>query len=167
LKRPILFVVRFSALLFAMYVIVALEPVDRAVIQPFTASIATVSTAVLRAVGEQLEVQSTVMRSGSFGVNVQNGCNGVEAIVLIVAAMIAFPSSLRAKLAGIALGFGAIQLFNILRVVTLFWIGKYHPALFEAFHLAVWQIVMMLFSFALFVAWSRYAGPSPAVLDRR
>jgi exosortase/archaeosortase family protein len=79
--------------------------------------------------------------------------------------VLAFPSSWRAKLFGLALGFLAIQILNLVRVVTLFWIGHHRPALFSTAHTVLWQSAVVIAGVLLFLLWaSRQKSPArPAV----
>ena len=63
--------------------------VNDAVIVPFTAAIASVSGRLLNTFGEKAEVVGTEIRSSSFGVNIENGCNGVETALLFGSAVLA------------------------------------------------------------------------------
>ena len=131
-RRSLGFLLRFVALLVVFYFIVASRPVNDAVIVPFTAGIASVSGRLLNALGEKAEVSGTEIRSSSFGVNIENGCNGVETGLLFGSAVLAFPARWSRRLIGLLLGFLAIQVLNLFRVITLFWIGLHRPALFSS-----------------------------------
>jgi len=166
-RRSLLFLAKFLALLVALYALVAWNPVNDAVIVPFTAAIARVSGFLLNALGEKVSVAGTEIRSGNFGVQIENGCNGVEAALLFGSAVLAFPAPWRRRLIGLVGGFVAIQLLNFVRVVSLFWIGAHHPALFSSSHTVLWQSVIVLASVLLFLFWAsrgekpRAAGTAP------
>ncbi|HEU5250426.1 MAG TPA: exosortase H [Thermoanaerobaculia bacterium] len=153
-RRSVGFLVRFVVLLLVFYLIVASRPVNDAVIVPFTAGIASVSAKLLNALGEHAEVAGTEIRSSSFGVNIENGCNGVETALLFGAAVLAFPASWPRRLLGLLAGFIAIQILNLVRVITLFWIGLHRPALFNSSHTVIWQSVVVLFGVLLFLFWA-------------
>ena len=170
-RRSIGFLLRFVVYLVVFYLIVASRPVNDAVIVPFTAGIATVSGRLLNALGEKAEVSGTEIRSSSFGVNIENGCNGVETGLLFGSAVLAFPSRWSRRLIGLALGFLAIQVLNLVRVITLFWIGLHRPALFSSSHTVIWQSVVVLFGVLIFLLWASRErrlseAPSPTVRDR-
>jgi hypothetical protein len=65
-------------------------------------------------------------RSG-FAVSIEAGCNGVEALLVLAAAMLAFPAPWRMKLIGLAIGAVAIQALNIVRVISLYYLGQWKP----------------------------------------
>lgn len=145
------------------YAVVAWRPVNDRAIVPFTAGIARVSGLLLRAAGERVSVSGTEIHSADFSVNVENGCNGVETALLLGAAVLAFPSSWRRRAAGLLIGFVAIELVNLVRVVSLFWIGAHHPGLFTTSHTVLWQSAVVLVGVVIFLVWaSRSAGAAAA-----
>jgi len=152
------FLIRFVAVLGVFYLLVAIQPVNDRVVVPFTEVLVHVSTALLAAMGEKAVSFGTVIQSPAFAVDVKNGCNGVEAALLLVAAMLAFPASPWQRVEGIAAGLAVIQGVNLLRIVSLFWLGVHHRAVFELFHAAVWQTALILLAVGIFLAWSRRAG---------
>jgi len=153
-KRSLAFLGRFLLLLLAFYVIVASRPVNDHVIVPFTHGIAAASARILTALGEPVAVSGTELRSDTFSVNIENGCNGVETALLLAAAVLAFPASWLPRLTGFLLGFAAIQLLNLVRVVSLVWIGRHRPALFNSSHTVLWQSAVVLFGVLLFLFWA-------------
>jgi exosortase H (IPTLxxWG-CTERM-specific) len=161
MQRPqVLFLVKFFVILIAAYLLIAWSPVNDHVIVPFTAAIARGSGAVLRAMGQAVTVSDTIISSTRFAVNINNGCNGVEAMLILLASILAFPASARARAAGLALGALAVQLLNEIRIVTLYLLGAYYPRLFDMFHTAVWQIIIILAAIVFFLIWSARVGPA-------
>jgi exosortase H (IPTLxxWG-CTERM-specific) len=158
-----LFLAKFLVLLLVLYFLVAWGPVNDHVIVPFTASIASMSAAVLKVIGEPITVNGTAISGGGFGVNIENGCNGIETALLFVSAVLAFPATWRSRLLGAAAGLAAIQVINLVRVVSLFWIGRHYPGFFHSSHTVVWQSVVVLFGVLLFFLWAaRQPRPAPA-----
>jgi exosortase H (IPTLxxWG-CTERM-specific) len=164
-RQSAFFLLRFLALLVAFYFLVAAPAVNDAVIVPFTAAIARAGAAVLNLLGEKVSVAGTEIRSSVFAVQIENGCNGVETALLFGSAVLAFPAPWRRRLAGLLLGFAAIQVINLVRVVSLFWIGAHRPAFFNSSHTVVWQSIVVLCGVLLFLAWAsreRRAGAPSA-----
>jgi exosortase H (IPTLxxWG-CTERM-specific) len=157
-RAQVLFLVKFFVILIAAYLLIAWSPVNDRVIVPFTNGIASVSGAMLKTMGEQVDVTGTVIRGPRFGVNINNGCNGVEAMLILLACIVAFPASWRARGIGLILGAIAVQVLNAIRIITLYLLGAYHPRLFDLFHTAVWQIVIILAAIGFFLAWSARVG---------
>lgn len=136
-----------------------LEPFDRIVVKPFTRGIAFVSAKILR-----VNVNGTLISGPCFSVNIENGCNGVEATMFLVAAMLAFPAGTRLRALGVVAGAVLIQVLNLIRVLTLYLAGCYKPEWFETMHLAVWQTIIFAAVTMFFIAWSR---KSPACASAR
>jgi len=152
--KPLRFLIRFAILLAVLYVPLTLQSVDTAVIVPFSRAIAVVSAAILNALGQHVTVSGVILAAGSHAVSIQNGCNGIEAVVFLIAAILAFPATWRQRLIGLVAAIALIQLLNLVRVVTLFLINRYKPDLFELFHLAIWQTVIGGSAIALFYVWT-------------
>jgi len=162
-QREIRFLVIFVAILGGGFTLLSLNAVNDAVIVPFTAGVARVSGAVLQVIDPAVTMEGTVIRSPRFAVNIENGCNGVEAMVIFLAAVLAFPASWTARLAGLALGAVAIQAVNLVRVVALFLTGVHFPGFFDSSHTVVWQSVVILAAVLLWIFWAqRFAVPRPA-----
>ena len=157
-RRSVLFLGRFLALLVGFYFLVAWHPVNDAVIVPFTSAIAHVSAVALNVLGEKVAVSGTELRSSLFAVEIQNGCNGVETALLFGSAVLAFPAQWHRRLIGLVLGFLAIQFINLVRVVTLFWVGAHRPAFFNASHTVIWQSIVVLCGVILFLVWASHEG---------
>ncbi len=161
-RARLLFVVKFLALVTVLYVLISLEPVDRTVISRFTHGLTVASADLLRVFGNHVDVIGTVMRNGNFAVDVKNGCNGIEALILLVAAIVAFGGPWKARVLGVLTGALFIEGINLIRIASLFVIGERYPAVFEQFHLVVWQSVIILLSVVFFVIWSSRIAPRTA-----
>lgn len=161
-RRSALFLVRFLLLLGVFAFLVAWTPVNDSVIVPFTAGVARVSGAILTTFSEPVTVAGTELRSPGFSVDIENGCNGIETALLFCSAVLAFPASWKARVAGLFLGFFAIQLLNLVRVVSLFWIGRHRPSLFSAAHTVLWQSAVVIAGVLLFLLWASRQRSSAA-----
>ena len=161
MQRPqVLFLVKFFAVLIVAYLLIAWNPVNDSVIVPFTEAIARGSGVLLNLMGEHVSVHGTAVSSARFGVNINNGCNGVEAMLILLASIVDFPASMKARAVGLLLGALAVQLLNFIRIISLYLLGAYHPKLFDLFHTAVWQVVIILAAIGFFLIWSARVAPN-------
>ncbi len=161
-RREITFLVLFLAVLGGSFALISLNWVNDHVIEPFTADVARASGAGLNLLGQQVTLQGTIIQGHRFAVNIRNGCNGVEAMLIYLAAVLAFPASWRARLLGLGLGVVAIQLVNLVRVIALYLTGVYFPKIFDASHTVIWQSIVILFGVLLWILWAnRWATPAP------
>jgi len=109
-----------------------------------------------------VRVDGQVLSSPRFAVTIYNGCNGLEAILVFVAGVLAFPASWRARLLGVVLGVVAVQLLNIVRVVSLYYVGVWRPEWFTTAHVLVWQTIVILFAVVLWLFWVQRHALAPA-----
>ncbi|HEY0139861.1 MAG TPA: exosortase H [Thermoanaerobaculia bacterium] len=161
-RNQLLFLLKFFGVLIGAYLLIAWNPVNDNVIVPFTAGIARVSGVLLNLLGQNVLVSGTTVAGSRFAVNINNGCNGVEAMLILLACIVAFPASLKARAAGLALGAVVVQIINMIRILTLYLLGAYQPKLFDLFHTAVWQIVIIIAAIGFFLAWSARVAPHRA-----
>ena len=137
---------------------------------PWTNALAAISTSIVTLFDPNVVASGKVIRSttNGFAVSIEAGCNGVEATLVLCAAILAFPAPWRHKLAGLAVGVVAVQLLNIVRVISLFYIGQWDFAVFEWAHQYVWQALIMLDVLIVWLIWVRRVpaaddAPPPAL----
>ncbi len=162
-RQEIQFLTVFLLILGGGFSLLSVNAVNDNVIEPFTAGIAKVSGVTLDLIGQDVTMNGTGIRNKRFAVNIKNGCNGVETMIIFVAAVLAFPAPWPARAVGLVLGIIAIQIVNLIRVVSLFLTGAYFPALFDSSHTVIWQTIVILFGVLLWIFWAnRFAMPPRA-----
>jgi exosortase H (IPTLxxWG-CTERM-specific) len=155
-RREVTFLALFVVLLAGSFTLISVNWVNDHVIEPFTGGIARVSGAALNMLGQHVSMRGTVIQGSHFAVNIRNGCNGVEAMLIFLSAVLAFPAPWRSRLAGLGLGILAIQIINLVRVVSLYLTGVYYPRIFDASHTVIWQSIVILFGVLLWVYWANH-----------
>ncbi len=152
------FILIFLVTLALLFTLELVGPVDRHVIGPFTSGIAAISTWIIGVFDANAVATGNVIRSTTtgFAIAIERGCNGVEAVIILVSAMLAFPSPWKHKLVGIAIGFVAIQALNLVRIISLFYLGQWNMQWFEWFHLYLWQALIVLDALVVFLVWLRW-----------
>jgi exosortase/archaeosortase family protein len=104
--------------------------------------------------GEPVTSEDTVLRGPGFACQVDTGCNGMSAVVLLLAGILSFPGAvLRARLLGILVLVPAVLLLNIVRIAALYWTGAHYPQWFGTSHVYVWQTVVIVVTAFLWLAW--------------
>ncbi len=109
--------------------------------------------------GSKIIIKPHVNKSNSkpsFAMEVQFGCNGIEAMLIYVSAVAAFPSSWKKKLSGITAGVILIHIGNVLRIATLGFVGVYYRKFFEYFHVYILQGMMIAFALVIFIVYLHY-----------
>ena len=109
------------------------------VVRALNRHIAWMAARVLRVVGTSAASVGAVVSAGGVAVEIKNNCNAIYEFGLYAAAVGAYPTSLRAKAAGLLIGAGVLYVVNTARVVSLVGLGLYAPEWFEVSHLYVWQ----------------------------
>ena len=124
---------------------------------PWTNALAAMSTSIVTMFDPNVVATGKVIRSAAngFAVSIEAGCNGVEATLVLLAAILAFPAPWRHKAIGLVIGVVAVQLLNIVRVISLFYLGQWNFDAFEWAHLYVWQGLIMLDVLIVWLIWVR------------
>lgn len=135
-----------------------LQPVQHQVILPWTSLIADISGWFMSLFDAHVIASGKVIShsQNGFAVSIEPGCNGVEAMIVLLAAIGAFPAPWLYKLKGLMWGFLAIQGMNLLRIISLFYLGQWSLELFDWAHLYIWQALIMLDALLVFLIWIRY-----------
>lgn len=154
------FLLIFSGVLGSLFAIEMLNPVQQVVIQPFTELLANISIAMIVPFDDTVIAQGRILRDATtgFAVSIEAGCNGVEAAIVLIAGILAFPASVQHKMIAILAGFVFVQALNILRIISLFYLGQWNYTVFELFHLYLWPVLIMLDVLVVFAIYLQWLG---------
>jgi exosortase H (IPTLxxWG-CTERM-specific) len=124
---------------------------------PWTNTLAALSADLVKVFDPDVIASGNVLQSArnGFAVAIESGCNGIEASIVLVAAILAFPAPWRRKLIGLAVGILAVQGLNIVRVISLFYLGQWSVDVFDFAHQYVWQALIMLDVLIVWLLWVR------------
>ena len=152
------FVLTYVLLMGAFFLLLGLKPVQNVVDinGGYSNAIVYVTAQVLGLIGVTSTVQGSVIHLPSISLDVEFGCNGLEAVMIYAVAVLTFPASWKNRLIGILAGFLVIQVLNLIRIVALAYAGVYHKDLFDLIHLYVAQGVMIAVALATFVLYLTY-----------
>jgi exosortase/archaeosortase family protein len=147
-------------LLYVIYMIIAFVLVDYKPVHDFlqldkyyTSGVVYLSKHLIELIGISVRAEGALLHLGSNIMEVKFGCNGLEAILLLVAAILAYPSSFKAKILGIILGSTFLQFFNIIRIAILAWVLEKHPTVFPIMHEYITQSIMIAIAFVIFLVY--------------
>jgi len=151
------FFIIFSVLLVGLFTLELFQSAEKYIILPFTSMIADISVWIVKSFDDNVIAMGNVIRDSAsgFGVRIERGCNGLEAVIILFSAIFAFPAPLKNKLIGFAIGFFAIQLLNLVRIISLFYLGQWNYTAFEWFHLYLWQALIILDALVVWLIWLR------------
>lgn len=163
------FAIKFPLIVMVLFFLYLLQPVERAVVDPFTSGLAWISTNIIDIFDHDAITYGKVIQSTTtgFAVSIERGCNGLEAVIILFAALVAFPAPWRHRVIGFFLGFIAIQALNLVRIISLFYMGEWEMAKcvageacptpwFDWFHHYLWQALIILDALVVWLIWLRY-----------
>jgi len=154
----------FGVTLLVLFRIDMLESVQRTVIAPWSDWLAVLSFLCMTLFDPDVMHSGRLLYSQStgFAVSIEAGCNGIEAAIVLIAGVLAFPATWTQKAWGFAIGFGAIQVANLLRIISLYYLGRWNMQWFEFAHLYLWQALIMLDVLVVWLLWMRWVGRQAA-----
>jgi exosortase H (IPTLxxWG-CTERM-specific) len=158
------FFLTFLALQLSLFGINMLGVVQQHVVLPWTMLLARMCAGLVTWFDSSAAAAGKVLWNTvtGFGVSIEPGCNGIEACIVLFAAVVAFPSSWRHKLIGLAAGFVAVQGLNMVRVISLFYLGQWNTQVFNFAHEYLWQALIMLDVLIVWLLWVRAGNKAAA-----
>jgi len=158
------FISIFLLVLLVLFGLEMLKPVNLMIVEPFTGYIAKLSAWLIMPFDGTVIAYGRVLRDGAsgFAVSIESGCNGVEATIVLIAAVVAFPATWSQRGVAILLGFVAIQVANLVRIISLFYLGQWNLEIFNWIHLYLWPILIMLDVLIVFILYLRYISKQEA-----
>lgn len=147
----------FLAIQLTLFGINMLSWVQQHLVLPWTALLARLCAGLVVWFDASAAAAGKVLwnTQSGFGVSIEPGCNGIEACIVLFAAVMAFPARWQHKLWGLAAGFVAVQALNVVRVISLFYLGQWNTAVFNFAHEFLWQGLIMLDVLVVWLLWVR------------
>ncbi len=158
---PNLLVLRFALAFFALVLLFSvLVRVDIALLDGVTTAWLThhaahVVAASLRLVGLPVTDVGNQLSLDSSQFEIVANCTGIEIVGLFVAAILAFPSPWRLRLKGLALGVPVLMGLNLIRMMSLVYIGAHSARALDYGHLYVWPMLLLATALGIWLAWAR------------
>lgn len=154
------FLILFFVICLVLFGVEVSKPGEKWIVEPFTSVLASVSVWLIMLFDDNVISYGKIIQSttNAFAVSIERGCNGLEAVIILVSGVLAFPASVRDKMVGLAVGFIAIQALNLVRIISLFYLGQYSKVWFDWFHLYLWQALIILDAVFVWLIWLRWVA---------
>ena len=153
-KHPITrFCLLFLGLLVVFSILLSQKSIEQFFSTPVTTFIAVQATWILQALGMDVYTRGVTISGEGFSVEILGNCNAIFETMLFLAAISAFPASLKEKALGGVLGTIFIYSLNLVRVVILFLIGVYAPQYFDETHVYVSQTIFIVVVALFWLLW--------------
>ncbi|MFH1892878.1 MAG: exosortase H [Candidatus Zixiibacteriota bacterium] len=123
------------------------------VVEAMMTATAQIEGFILGLLSSNVSVSGQSVTFLGFPVRVIEECTGIYEILIFIAAVMAFPTTLKKKGVGLALGVPLMYLFNIVRILVLIIVGRYYYSIFDFMHLYFWQVTLILMITSVWVLW--------------
>lgn len=154
------FIITYLLLMGAFFFFIGFAPI-RDVIDLnglYTTGVVIITSKVLALINLPSTFEGSIIKLPAISLDVQFGCNGLEAVMIYSVAVLAFPSSWKRKAQGILAGFVVIQVINILRIAALAYSGVHFKSFFEYIHIYIAQGMMIAVALGIFFLYLNYAN---------
>lgn len=94
-----------------------------------------------------------IIFAGAPAFNIIYGCIGIYPIMVFIACVLAYPTTIRNKLLGVLPGVPALYAIEIIRLTVLGVINIRYPDLFAVTHVYFWQATLIIFVLLLLFLW--------------
>jgi exosortase family protein XrtM len=106
---------------------------------------------------EKTTVHKNEIRSVGLRMIIEEGCEGTEGIILVIAALMAFEMPVLIKFFGIVLGSLLLYMSNLVRIVALYYSLRYRPEFFDVLHMYIGQSFYIFVGAVFFIFWIQIA----------
>lgn len=103
--------------------------------------------------GTRVRAEDGVLFHASGALSIHKGCEGFEAMILLIAAMAGFPMPLRQRFLGALSGTLFIYACNLLRIIGIYWVDAHAQRYTEIAHVLVGQSIMVVLIALYFLFW--------------
>ncbi len=150
--------VRFIGVCVLSFVLIVWLP--ESFFAPLNQATAHLAGSCLALFGEHPETGGDLISLHGFRVWIVTECTALYSIILFGAFIFSAPASLKSRLVGLLAGIPFLVTVNTLRIALITMIGAKYPALFEAAHVYLAQVVMIILVIASSFLWLRMATRS-------
>ncbi len=152
------FIVTYVVLMGLFFLLIGLKPVQDVldINGGYSNAIVVLTAKILEIFGVASTYDGSLINLPSISLDVEFGCNGLEAVMIYTVAVLTFPATWKNRLIGFVAGFLVIQVLNLIRIVALAYAGVYHRDLFDLIHIYVAQGVMIAVALGTFVLYLTY-----------
>jgi exosortase/archaeosortase family protein len=157
LRRVLFFALAFALIYGATRQLPGFESwfIERLVVPAAAWTLNGVGSVPVAAIGDRLS-------AADGGLVVRPGCEGLDLLLLWIAAITVSPFGWRAKLLGWTVGSGLVFGLNQLRLISLFTLYRHRPDWFGDAHGLWWPLLLVAAVFMLYLLWQRFGLARPA-----
>ena len=152
-RDAITYVSLFITLCVLFYLIYYLTISSSATLARVTEITASILGGVFALGGAQVAVDGSIVTISGFSLEIIDECTAIFSSIVYSACILAYPTSLKNKGIGLAIGVPALYAINIFRLVVITLVGLSAPQFFDFVHVYLWQASFIIFVVIIFLLW--------------
>ncbi|MEE9297366.1 MAG: hypothetical protein V3W34_20705 [Phycisphaerae bacterium] len=151
------FVVLVSVMMGLYYAVVSTAIFHERLFPAYLRVNADASAGILRLLGHRATATGELVASPEYSLTIAKGCDAIDPSVLFAAGVLAMQVPLVSKLPALVIGVSSLLIINLIRIVSLFYVGIHFPKAFNIMHVDVWQPVFILLAITFWAIWAVWA----------
>ena len=149
-RYALLFVVELGMISGALHLLIQRWP---GLALSITTATAWIDEGLLGLVSSEVSRNGNVLVYDGFAIQVILECVGTMEMTILLASIVALPTTWRKRAIGLLIGLPALYAFNVARVALLLIAGRHFPLTFDFFHIYLWQGTLILAVTAIWLFW--------------
>lgn len=151
----ILFIVLF-AIFECLYFLVPMEYLNKTL---YPLLITEPCTAIINFFNGDSSVvaRNSFIQSRTANLQIVRGCDGSGVLFLLIAAILAFNTSLKNKLIGVLAGTLFVYIINSIRIIFIYYIVSHYKQYFVEFHSLIAPSIIIILTSIAFVLWANWS----------
>jgi len=163
-RNPLnLLIFKFVALIILFYVFWISPFFQKNVVENVAVFYAEITGFVIKIFNYPILVAGDTLGDVNFSISIKNGCDGIEALAILMCGILVYPGSWKQKCAGLLMGTVLLVFINFIRIISLFFNGVYIPSIFEFMHTGVWQVLFIIFPLIIIFKWVNWINSTAKV----
>ena len=161
-RAPLVFVLEFVGLLLAFQLLFELWIKSSDWFAWYLRENAALGALILRGLGAPVHAIDNVIESEGYSLAILPGCDGLQPLAIFLIGVVAYPARARRKLSVMVTGTLLLLTLNLMRILSLYYIGVDWPGAFVTAHEEVWPVGFGVVAFVLWLAWAQRVSNSIA-----
>jgi exosortase/archaeosortase family protein len=150
-RSTMIFLVVFGS----MWLLLKLSWVIVYLVDPLASNQARLVTAMLQLLGEPVYQAGRVVGSPLFNLEITPACTGLYQLLVLIAAILSWPATVRQWVWGLVLGSCILMAINLFRIVSIYYTALAIPLLLPFIHAVLWEGLMFILILLIWVYWQQ------------
>jgi exosortase H (IPTLxxWG-CTERM-specific) len=117
---------------------------------------AKISGLLISVFTKNISVSGSNISMPGYSISLIKGCEAIEPTAFFIFAILAFPASLKKKIFGLISGFIILFILNLVRIISLFYLGYYYPGIVNEVHVYLWPAIYIVITIFIWLVWMRW-----------